>query len=200
MNWSVLKAAREWGIDRETLARRLVAAGFKVDARSEFHTKQITSAIHGSLQMERIRLTRAQADKAETEKLERAGILITEQRAREVMTAVLGPIRSAIAGLPALAPRCNPAEPARADKVLQARARELLEAAQMGPFEVQSSKFKVRSSESGIPPARVRKGASAPASEPDPERVGAGTRRVRGARVSRAVPARGRRVPARAAG
>jgi phage terminase Nu1 subunit (DNA packaging protein) len=131
MQWSVLKAAREWGIDRETLAKRLVAAGFKVDARSQFHTKQISDAIHGDLQAERIRLIRAQAELKEKEHQVRQGSLISEEKAREIMASRLGAIRAEIERIPLDAPRCNPAKPALARAVLEERRNKILEAGQV---------------------------------------------------------------------
>jgi phage terminase Nu1 subunit (DNA packaging protein) len=140
MKWSVLKAAREWEIDRETLSKRLVRAGFTVKQGAEFTTREISSAIHGSLQLERIRLTRAQADIRESEKLERDGFLIREEQARELLARVLAPLRTLIVGLPSYAGRCNPKEPTVAEAVLRERSTVLLEAGQLNERKPRSAR------------------------------------------------------------
>ena len=127
MKLSVLKWSRELGCDRETLAKRLVKAGLTVKAGSTFTLKEVVSAYYGDDKRERTRLLAAQADKAE--RLANVEAL-AEQLARATIAEVLGPVRAGISSLPALAPRCNPADPATAAAVLEARSRELLEASQ----------------------------------------------------------------------
>lgn len=61
MQWSLKKAAAEFGVSRETLKKRLTIA--EIPTKPTYSTKEICRAVFGDLNNERLRLTREQADK-----------------------------------------------------------------------------------------------------------------------------------------
>lgn len=125
--WTITDAAREWGIDDETLKRRLTQAGVKLEKGATYTTRQISDAVVGSLQREKIRLTSADADLKERDRFERDGILIRVDDAKKLIADALGPIRSSLVSWPmALASRCNPGDPELARVVLAEAVKNLL--------------------------------------------------------------------------
>lgn len=74
--WTLEQAAREFGHDRNTVAKSLVAAGEKPDAQGCYTTQQMCAALFGDLVHEKIGLTRAQRIKEETHNRQRAGELV----------------------------------------------------------------------------------------------------------------------------
>jgi hypothetical protein len=64
IKWTIHEAAREFNIARETLNKRLAAQGCKPDATGCFSTAQITSAIFGDRERERLRKLTAEANLA----------------------------------------------------------------------------------------------------------------------------------------
>ena len=67
IRWSIYRAAMEFGIDRRTLARRLAAASTEPGPDGHYSTGDIVRAVFNNLELERTRLTRAQADIAEVQ-------------------------------------------------------------------------------------------------------------------------------------
>jgi hypothetical protein len=67
--WTRERAAAEWGINPRTLAARLKQTGLEPDKAGRWTTKQIDTAINGSLELERIRKTSAEAHQIEKENL-----------------------------------------------------------------------------------------------------------------------------------
>lgn len=127
MKWTIAQFAREMGIDDETLKRRIVAAGHEVKQGQEFQTKTLVDAYLGSLQREKIRLTSADADLKERERLELDGVLIRADAAKKLIAETLGPIRSTLVAWPAvLSARCNPGDPELARGVLSDAVKNLL--------------------------------------------------------------------------
>lgn len=77
MRWSLSRASAEFGCARETLKRGFRQEGIDADAEDgKFTTAQICKALFGDLDGEKVRLTRAQADKVEMENRERSKELI----------------------------------------------------------------------------------------------------------------------------
>lgn len=74
--WTLEQAGREFGHDRTTVAKALVAAGEKPDEDGCYTTQQICAALFGNLVSEKIGLTRAQRIKEETANRQRAGELV----------------------------------------------------------------------------------------------------------------------------
>lgn len=67
IRWTVNAAASEFSHDRRTIRRRLSAAGEQAGPDGKFSTQQICRAVFNNLELERTRLTRAQADIAEVQ-------------------------------------------------------------------------------------------------------------------------------------
>ncbi|MCL5098504.1 MAG: hypothetical protein M1608_13435, partial [Candidatus Omnitrophica bacterium] len=76
MKWTLYQAAREWNIDRQTLAKRLSEAGVTVGRGRKYHTREVTAAIVGRLESEKIRETKARANLLEIEQSEKSGRLV----------------------------------------------------------------------------------------------------------------------------
>jgi phage terminase Nu1 subunit (DNA packaging protein) len=127
MTWTCKGAAQEWGLDQVTMRRRLIAAGHEVGPGKKFTTREISDALNGRLEQEKIRLTKADADAKEAENLERAGVTIRKDDAMRLVSEVIAPVRSALLSWPAsLATRLNPTDPELARTVLDAEVRRLL--------------------------------------------------------------------------
>jgi hypothetical protein len=65
IRWSLTLAAAEFSIDRRSLQRCIAVAGLEPGNDGKFSTQQICTAVFGSLESEKTRLTKAQADCAE---------------------------------------------------------------------------------------------------------------------------------------
>jgi len=77
VRWSLTNAATEFGCARETLKRGFKQNGIDPDAEDgRFTTAQICTALFGDLNGEKVRLTRAQADRVELENKQAIGLLI----------------------------------------------------------------------------------------------------------------------------
>jgi phage terminase Nu1 subunit (DNA packaging protein) len=124
MLWTIAKAAPEFGISRETLARRLREMGLEIPKGRRLRkpwltTKQIMEAVVGSLEKEKTRATAAIADTRELANRVARGELIPGERMREIVRDCFGPIREALLGAPTqLAQKCNPADPPHAYAVI----------------------------------------------------------------------------------
>ena len=128
MKLTIPKAARAFGIDPATLKKRLEAAGFELEAGKAWPVADLAAAIHGgTLEREKIRLTRAEAELKEKELQIQRGDLITSEQAKAIIVEVLGPVRAALTSWPAgLAARCNPSDPELAREVLAGAVKQLL--------------------------------------------------------------------------
>lgn len=85
VRWSLTRAATEFGCAIETLKRGLKQHALgPAEEDGKFSTAQICTALFGDLNGEKVRLTRAQADKAETENRIAAGELIDVSAALEL--------------------------------------------------------------------------------------------------------------------
>ena len=77
IRWSLTNAATEFGCVRETLKRGFKQNGIDADAEDgKFTTAQVCQALFGDLTGEKVRLTRAQADRVEMENKQAAKVLI----------------------------------------------------------------------------------------------------------------------------
>lgn len=76
IRWTIEHASREFGLDKKTLSGRLKREGILPGTDGHWSTKQIVSAIHGDLESERIRKTRAEADQIEKENRKMDGELV----------------------------------------------------------------------------------------------------------------------------
>jgi hypothetical protein len=120
MKWSIRRAAREFGVVDETIARGLGALGIRVTRGKTFTTRQIFTAIAGDLRHERTREARARADLLELDRRERLGELMTIERAADNLRETLTPIRQSILAAPAtLAAKCNPSDPHMAREIIE---------------------------------------------------------------------------------
>ena len=85
MRWTLTNAATEFGCARETLRRGFRQEGIDADAEDgRFTTAQVCKALFGDLDGEKVRLTRAQADKVEMENRVNARELIEVTAAVEL--------------------------------------------------------------------------------------------------------------------
>ena len=128
MKLTIPKAARAFGLDPETLKKRMEVAGHEIERGTEWDLKTLADAIHGgTLEREKIRLTRAEAELKEKELQVQRGDLITSEQAKAIIVETLGPMRAALTSWPAgLAARCNPSDPELAREVLAGAVKQLL--------------------------------------------------------------------------
>jgi phage terminase Nu1 subunit (DNA packaging protein) len=121
MNWSVHKAAVEFGVSRETIIRGLRRLDVEVGRRTTFTTKQIVSSIYGDADFERTRLLRADADIREMERLEKENDLVKLSEVEKMLVDYVAiPVRNLLISAPTtLDQRVNPADPELAREALQ---------------------------------------------------------------------------------
>lgn len=85
VRWSMRSAAAEFGTSPDTLRTYLRKNSIDPDKEDDrYSTKQIVTALFGDLESEKVRLTRAQADKTEMENRVRSGELIEVTAAVEL--------------------------------------------------------------------------------------------------------------------
>ena len=96
IEWTVERAAREFGADRLTLTGLLTAQGIKPDEGGHYTTTQICAALYGDLKAEKIGLTRAQRLREEMENRKLGGELIEVQQAIELAQRFCFAIRQKI--------------------------------------------------------------------------------------------------------
>lgn len=99
LRWSINSAGDEFSIDKNTLKKRLTALGLTPGKDGCWSTKEITTAIYGSLDFERTRKLRAEADKAELERAEKEGELVPLARLIDFVTDVGLTIRQRVLSL-----------------------------------------------------------------------------------------------------
>ena len=113
MKWTIRNAAMEWGVSMETVTRGLRGNGLHdVGKRGRtYTTREIDSAIHGDIDAERLRETRARADLLEIDRRERERELMPRSEVEGYFAECWLPIRQHLMGLPQLASRVNPTDP-----------------------------------------------------------------------------------------
>jgi phage terminase Nu1 subunit (DNA packaging protein) len=79
--WSLLNAAHEFGVARETLRTALRQSSQIAGEDERYSTRQIVAALFGDLKAEKTGLTRAQREHWELENKQAAGILINVDEA-----------------------------------------------------------------------------------------------------------------------
>lgn len=130
MRWSILKAATEFGVSRETVRKGLAAAGVKVVAKRKgdaFTTRQIAAAIFGDLDREKTLETRERRKALERENAEADGKTLTIESVQALYGEALLPVRQRLLALPnEAATRVNPTDPEHARAQLQAWVDESL--------------------------------------------------------------------------
>ena len=110
INWTVSLAARELGIDRTTLNRKLKAAGVDTGKGRTLSTRQLFEAVAGvngdslSIAKEKLRKVKEEADRLELENRKTRGELIPVDDVRERLEKIFGAIRSAVLASPHLDP------------------------------------------------------------------------------------------------
>lgn len=120
MKWTINKAAIEWGIDRRTLATRLAELGLDTDKGTTFHTREISRAVVGDLDAEKIKLTKADAALREIEVAEKRAQLVDLAEVQVMVRDALLPVSQRLRALPGeVAHRCNPTDPQFARAALQ---------------------------------------------------------------------------------
>lgn len=120
MNWTAAQAAKEWGLDPKTMAKRIRAAGLDVAKGKKYSTAEITQAVVGDKQSEQIREIRARADLLELERRQKEGEVVDCAAMEKRIADVFAPLRSALLSAPAeLAARCNPSDPDHARAALR---------------------------------------------------------------------------------
>lgn len=82
MQWTLTRAANEFGCSRETLKKRLLANG--IELAETYTTREICSAIYGDYDSEKTRLAKEQADKIALANAESRRELIRVEDAAEI--------------------------------------------------------------------------------------------------------------------
>lgn len=119
IRWTLLKAAQESGVTRETIRRGLRRDGIEPGPDGCYSTRQILQAVHGDLEAERIRETRARAELLEMEAAEKRRTLVSMEEVAKIYANALVPIRQHLNALPSeCATRANPADPTHARNAL----------------------------------------------------------------------------------
>lgn len=103
MRWTVLLAAREFNIARETLAKRLRAESIEPGKDGMFSTAQIVTAIYGNYDFERTRLMRSDANQAEMKEAQLRKELISTADAFLSFSGVCFQVKRSFGLLPNLA-------------------------------------------------------------------------------------------------
>lgn len=125
MRWTILKAATEFGVSRETIRRGLATNGVK--EKSEYTTKEIHRALAGDLKAARAREAMANAELREMEVAEKTGSLVEMEAVEKMYGDALIPVRQRLLALPAeCATRANPTDPQFAREALQRWVDEAL--------------------------------------------------------------------------
>ena len=94
LRWNRLEIAREFGMDARTVGKRLAESD--LDAKETFSTKEVFAAMMGDLGMERIRLTREQADKVALENAKERGELVDARSLAERVNKAISAIKAHI--------------------------------------------------------------------------------------------------------
>ena len=100
IRWNRLDAAAEFGIDRDTLSRRLRAAGIAPGEDKRFSTKEILAALFGDLEKEKTRNEAAKADLTEMKRDLDERQFIPAEAARASLDRLRAAISKVIAASP----------------------------------------------------------------------------------------------------
>jgi hypothetical protein len=93
VRWTLSLAAREFGLGEDTLRRKVAQALLLPGDDGRWSTRQICAAVFDDLDAEKVRLTRAQADKAELDLEERRKQLVSCDGVAKFCTGVATAIR-----------------------------------------------------------------------------------------------------------
>lgn len=93
IKWTRELICAEFGMDNRTLGKRLRAA--QLDS-AILSSKQVFAALNGNIDAEKLRLTKAQADKIELENQESLRVLIRVDEAEEFLTKFFSAARERI--------------------------------------------------------------------------------------------------------
>lgn len=119
MKWSLIAAADEFGVARETIRRGLRRNDVEVKSGKKYTTQQVFKAISGDLKFERTRRERAEADRAEVEAAKSKQEVIHQSDVATFIRNTFAPVREDLISMPSqLAARCNPADPQKAREAL----------------------------------------------------------------------------------
>ena len=97
--WTLRDAEAEFPIHRDTLAKRLLKAGEEPDAEGCYTTKQICGVVYGDEEQAKQRKAIAEADLAEMERDERAGLLLPGDVVEGVWQDAIAHMRAVVDGL-----------------------------------------------------------------------------------------------------
>ena len=119
MSWhtkqTATHAAKVFGMDPKTMVRLLRDAGHEIAQNRKFSLQEVTGALTGDLEKERIRETRANADLKELELKEKQGELVSLAAVQEMMNTAMLPMRQRLNALPSeMASKTNPTDPEHA--------------------------------------------------------------------------------------
>ena len=96
IEWTLFRAAQEFGLHRDTLKKRLLGAGLSPDEDRVYSTRQICTAIYGDSHSEKTRLSKEQADKTALDNAERRKELIRVDDALEIVQRFCYAIRQKV--------------------------------------------------------------------------------------------------------
>jgi len=88
IRWSIYKAAQEFGIHRETLAKRLQAQSIRPGKDDAYSTQDICQAVFGDISGEKLRLISGQADAIEMENAKTRAELVSAKEMMEIAERV----------------------------------------------------------------------------------------------------------------
>lgn len=83
IRWTIEQASNEFGLDRQTLAKRITSAGILAGADKRFTTSDICSAVYGDIEGEKLRTERHRANLLEMDEQERRGSLLKKSEVYE---------------------------------------------------------------------------------------------------------------------
>jgi hypothetical protein len=125
MSWTLLRAAEEFGVSRETIRRGLRMRG--IEKTDGFTTREMFVAIAGDWDFEHTRRERAEADKAEVDAAVAKKTHVPYEDVAGFIRETFAPLREKIVAMPnRLAALCNPTDPEHARKHLESFRDEFL--------------------------------------------------------------------------
>jgi hypothetical protein len=138
MKWSLLKAASEFGVSRETVRRGLAQNG--VAERAEYTTAEIHNALAGDLKKARAREALANAIAKERDNKIADREVVPFAEVSEWMNAVLLTFRQRLLSMPAqMASRTNPTDPPFAQAALELWVTETLPILRKGVDDIEKA-------------------------------------------------------------
>ena len=94
MNWTITRAAPEFGTTRETLKRRIASVG--LPSKAKYTTKEVVKALFGDMAGEKLRLTREQADKLALDNAETRSDLVSSIEEQAIVERGLSAMTQAV--------------------------------------------------------------------------------------------------------